>query len=73
MAVAALATPFGIVLGRAVFRIAIADRIGVAPDTFVPTARLLLTLAVLALVADVVGQVTVRWRNGSVARQLTAE
>ncbi len=73
VAVAALATPFGIVLGRVVFRIAIADRIGVAPDTFVPTARLLLTLAVLALVADVVGQVTVRGRNGSVARQLTAE
>jgi hypothetical protein len=73
VAVAALATPFGIVLGRAVFRVVIADRIGVAADAFVPTARLLLALVVLVLVADVVGQVTVRWRHGSVARQLTAE
>lgn len=73
LAVAVLATPFGIVLGRAVFRVVIADRIGVADDTFVPTVRLLITLAVLLVVADVVGQVTVRWRHGSVARQLTAE
>jgi len=73
LVVAGLAAPFGVALGRLVFRYAIADRIGVAADTFVPGLRLLLALVVLVLVADVVAQITVRGRHTSVARQLTAE
>ena len=72
LVVAGLALLFGVVVGRLVFRYAIADRIGVAPDAFVPGWRLLIALAVLVLVADVVSQVSVR-RRASVARQLTAE
>jgi predicted lysophospholipase L1 biosynthesis ABC-type transport system permease subunit len=71
--VVALAAPFGVVLGRLVFRVAIAERIGVAADTFVPVAALLGVLVVMVVVADVVGQVTVRRGRVSVARQLTTE
>lgn len=71
--VAALAAPFGVALGRLVFRWAIADRIGVASDTFVPAVSLLVTLGVLVLVADAVAQLSIRRRHASVARQLTAE
>lgn len=73
LVLAALAAPVGIALGRLVFRWAIADRIGVAADTFVPVVGLLVTLAALVLVADLVAQATLRRRHASVARQLAAE
>ncbi len=72
-AVTLLAAPFGVALGRVVYRETIADRLGVAGDTYVPGLRLLLVLAGLVVVAELVGQLTVRRRRRSVARELTTE
>ncbi|HEY5888566.1 MAG TPA: ABC transporter permease [Acidimicrobiales bacterium] len=71
-AIVALGVPFGIVAGRWTFRF-LADRIGAAGDTAVPWALVLTGFVVLASVAELVGQVTVRRRALSVVRQLAVE
>jgi hypothetical protein len=51
----------------------VTERIGATDDTAVPVAGILLGVVALVLLADVVAQVAIRWRRGSVAQRLAAE
>ena len=72
-AVAALAVPVGVVVGRLVFRVLTAS-VGTSDDTVVPVVGLLVGIGVLLVVADVVAVVALwRSRRGSIARRLAVE
>lgn len=73
LAVLALATPIGIILGRAVARVFL-DRLGAADDISVPLALLAVTLPVLLVLANLVAALPARQaRHVHAARVLADE
>jgi hypothetical protein len=63
----------GVVVGRVLFRWRVSERVGASPVDVVPVALLGVGALALFLVADLVGQVALRWRRRSIAERLAAE
>jgi hypothetical protein len=73
LSVGVVGAVLGVAVGRVLFRWRVTERIGATDDTAVPVAGILLGVVALVLLADVVAQVAIRWRRGSVAQRLAAE
>jgi hypothetical protein len=71
--VGTLSAVAGVVVGRVLFRSRITERVGASPVDVVPFALLGLGALGLFVVADLVGQVVLRWRHRSIAERLAAE